>query len=654
VQPEFDGASPSFAAFTPELTPAVSTFGNTPNDPSTAAIRKLDANVANVSPALYAAGARTALTREEKNLIENWSGIKTTHEKLMRMRGGQAGEEFKKLEPGMQEVLKTYYNIDYENKPDNGAIIQNETFRKVLGLDDGLSVGDVIKSPFRFLMAAGAQYGKAINTAGNMLQNSIINRESFWTRANFDKSFEGKYLYDESISDELVNKYGGAESFVAMHVLAGDTPGEIIDAWGPNDPAILTAINSMFNEPEAFEVMLGEFSRAQLSPGRNIGRFVNNALGIKAEDNPKLFSLGTGAIDMAYQIFADPLTYLTLGGSVAVKAAGKAEKLAATIKTGDDVPTYLARADVAPVFDSYTKGIGEYTKAKELNDPAAMNEAVIKIQKASPAHGTIEEIEFWSGLGVTDLPSLVRQFDNDETGAFTKFVRGRTVDKTYAINGADHVKNSREFVMKAKERTREFFTGKVDYDETPIQYADLRPQLLSDNVSGVEIKAQKQQNFLQKFIQQQVQLHPGRAIVYHDDANVAKTADVFRKQAFLAFGRRDLAEVATMDFLRSGQADRFAMHRSIFELNMRRAGIHGMDGGEEFIKKSLEAHFGNKTTWEVLDNAPVPERFGLAQGRSIAATGPLHASQFQNYVTAPDWRAISELDRKSTRLNSSH
>ena len=642
VQPEFDGASPSFAAFTPELTPAVSTFGNTPNDPSSAAIRKLDANVANVSPALYAAGARTALTREEKNLIENWSGIKTTHEKLMRMRGSQAGEEFKKLEPGMQEVLKTYYNIDYENKPDNGAIIQNETFRKVLGLDDGLSVGDVIKSPFRFLMAAGAQYGKAINTAGNMLQNSIINRESFWTRANFDKSFDGKYLYDESISDELVNKYGGAESFVAMHVLAGDTPGEIIDAWGPNDTAILTAINSMFNEPEAFEVMLGEFSRAQLSPGRNIGRFVNNALGIKAEDNPKLFSLGTGAIDMAYQIFADPLTYLTLGGSVAAKAAGKAEKLAAAIKTGDDVPTYLARADVAPVFDSYTRGIGEYTKAKELGDTAEMNQAIARIQKASPAHGTIEEIEFWSGLGVTDLPSLVRQFDSDETGAFTKFVHGRTVDKTYASNGADHVKSSREFVMKAKERTREFFTGKVDYDETPIEYADLRPQLLSDNVSGVEIKAQKQQNFLQRFIQQQVQLHPGRAIVYHDDANVAKTADVFRKQAFLAFGRRDLAEVATMDFLRSGQADRFAMHRSIFELNMRRAGIHGMDGGEEFIKKSLDAHFGNKTTWEVLDNAPMPERFGLAQGRSIAATGPLHASQFKNYVTAPDWRAISE------------
>ena len=129
VQPEFAGASPSFAAYTPDLTPSTP-FANTSNDPSSAAIRKLDANVANVSPALYAAGARTALTREEKNLIENWSGIKTTHEKLMRMRGSQAGQEFNKLEPGMQEVLKTYYNIDYANKPDNGVIIQNETLEK--------------------------------------------------------------------------------------------------------------------------------------------------------------------------------------------------------------------------------------------------------------------------------------------------------------------------------------------------------------------------------------------------------------------------------------------------------------------------------------------------------------------------------------------
>jgi hypothetical protein len=618
-------------------------FANTPNDPSSAAVRKLDANVARVSPALYAAGARTALTREEKNLIENWAGIKTTHEKLMRMRGGQAGEAFNKLEPGVQEVLKTYYNIDYANKPDNGAIIQNETFRKVLGLDDGLSVGDVIKSPFRFLMEAGTQYGKLINTVGNMAQNSLINRESFWTRANFDKSFDGKYLYDESVSNELVNKYGGAESFVAMHVLAGDTPGEIIDAWGPNDPAILTAINSMLNEPEAFGTMVGEFSRAQLSPGRDIGRFVNNSLGIKTEDHQKLFSMTTGAIDMAYQIFADPLTYLTFGTSAVVKGASKAEKLAAVIKTGDDVPAYLARADVAPVFDRYSQGIGQYTKAKELDDPAAMNEAVQVIQKASPMHGTLEEIEFWSGLGVTDLPSFTRLFTGDETGAFTRFVRGRTVDKTYAAEGADHVKDSREFVMKAKKRTREFFTGKVDYSETPIEYADLRPQLLSDDVSNVVIERQvKQQNRLQKFIQQQVQLHPGRSIVYHNDADVAKTADVFRKQAFLAFGRRDLAEVATMDFLRSSQADRFAMHRSIFELNMRRAGIHGMDGGEEFIQKALDAHFGNKKTWEVLDDARIPARFGLAEGRSVSATGPLHASQFQNYVTAPDWRAISE------------
>ena len=58
---------------TPEapLQPVQGVFDKTQNDPSTAAVRKLDATVARVSPALYAAGSRATLTREEKNLIEN-------------------------------------------------------------------------------------------------------------------------------------------------------------------------------------------------------------------------------------------------------------------------------------------------------------------------------------------------------------------------------------------------------------------------------------------------------------------------------------------------------------------------------------------------------------------------------------------------------
>jgi hypothetical protein len=60
------------------------------NLPSNYAKRVINANVAEVNPALYAAGAKTNLNREERNLIENWSSIKGTHEKLMNMDNKKA------------------------------------------------------------------------------------------------------------------------------------------------------------------------------------------------------------------------------------------------------------------------------------------------------------------------------------------------------------------------------------------------------------------------------------------------------------------------------------------------------------------------------------------------------------------------------------
>ena len=62
-----------------------SIFDKTQSDPSTAAKRTLNATVARVSPALYAAGSRAALTREEKNLIENWAQVRDKHQQLMKM-----------------------------------------------------------------------------------------------------------------------------------------------------------------------------------------------------------------------------------------------------------------------------------------------------------------------------------------------------------------------------------------------------------------------------------------------------------------------------------------------------------------------------------------------------------------------------------------
>lgn len=642
---------------TAPLTPT-SIFDKTQSDPSTAAKRTIDATVARVSPALYAAGSRAALTREEKNLIENWAKVRDTHQQLMKMDNKKSGESFNKLEPGMQEVLKTYYKIDYASKDDGDVLIQNEDVRKALGIEDSTGDGnvnpmDIIKSPFRFLMGAATQYGKFLNTPGSMLQNSIINKESFWSRSNGEVAFDGKYLYDNDLADELINKYGSAESFVAMHVLAGDTPGEIIDAWGPNDPAILGAINSMFNDEEAFNVMLGEFSRAQLSPGRIAGRFINEKLGIDTNNNTKMFSIGTGAIDFAYQIFADPLTYLTLGASAVIKGASKAEKLANMVKSGADANMLLDIPEVASYYGRYTKLIGDLggamaveavTDTAKAAKAARVAEITRKIEVDHADIASPDDIKVWLDLGVTDLDSFKNVFLGEGANEWNRLIRGKTVSTVYAREGVAYSKRSRESTIKVKEGLRNFFLGKeVDQADAIVDYATIGPRLLKDEPLDIEIAINNKQNKFQKFIERQTRLHPGRAIVYHDDANMDKTIDVFRRQAFMALGRRDLADMAAAEFRYLPQAERFAMHRSIFELIMRREGIHGLDGGQEYIDKALELHFGSKSTWTTAEELAIPSRSGIDRDSlSVAVTGPLHSSQFQNFVTAPDWRNMSE------------
>jgi hypothetical protein len=651
---------PSLTPSINPLQPVQSTFDKTQSDPSTAAARKLDATVARVSPALYAAGSRAALTREEKNLIENWAKVRDTHKQLMKMSNEDAGDSYNKLEPGFQEVLKTYYKVDYANKTESSALIQNEALRKALGIEDNdFEFLDAIKSPFKFLMGAATQYGKYLNTPGAMLQNSIVNKESFWSRSNGEAAFDGKYLYDNALADELINKYGSAESFVAMHVLAGDTPGEIIDAWGPNDPAILAAVNTMFNEEESFGFMLDEFSRAKLSPGRAVGRL----LGFDAGTKP--FSAVSGTVDAAYQIFMDPLTYLTFGASAVIKGASKAEKLAEIVKSGDDVPAFLARPEVAEIYTGYTKRIGELGDALAVKATTPKAE-VAKAARVANARKTLEEeypelsnpldVEVWLNAGVRDLETFKNSFVGEGAEEFTRLIRGRTLTTSYAREGAVYAKRSRTALLNGKEHLRNFFLGKqVDEVDGVAEYATIIPKLLKDEPLDIQLAVNRKQNGFQRFIERQTRLHPGRAAVFHDDDNYMRTIEIFKKQAFMGLGRRDLTDLVTARYMMGTEAERFALHRSVFELILRREGIHGMEGGQRYIDETLELHFGSKgkNTFTTGSQLSVPARAGISDGPTdISVSGSLHSSQFQNYVSAPDWRGISEFKASKSLTRS--
>jgi hypothetical protein len=619
-------------------------FGDKVVDPNIAIKRSLNPIVAEASPALYAAGARANLTREERNLIEGWSSIKSTHEKLMRMDNKKAAAEFAKLDPEWQEMLQSYYKVDYGQKISKDMLIENPTYRKLLGIDNGLSVGDVFKSPFRFLFAAGEQYTRLFNTPYTMAQEAVINRENFWTRTNFEVSFDGDFSYDNRELEKLTSKYGKEVSFAAMHLLAGKTPGQIIDAWGPNDANILEAVNQVFNEPDKIANIMDEFDRARLSPGRNVARWVNKQFGIEAEQHPDWFKFGSGSIDFAFQIFADPLTYLTAGAS----NLSKANKLTKALITSRDSVEYFANPAVARYFKGYGEKIGEYKKAMDSKDSIKAGRLKQEISNKYKDHGTDQDIDFWANSGVTDYDSFKAQFTNPDSQNFSKLVQGRVSGVAFSRETASVARPGRELSLKAKETIKNTFLGKPRWDDldevgTSKLLSDLDKGNLSDVEKVISETAAKGGTLdkVRRKIEYQFSLHPGFKGVFVDEENVVKTLETVRQQANLAFKDKTLAHLFTEHFRTSSQEQRIFLKRNLDELIIRSTGILGLPGGKEYMKKQLDFHYGTDNTFTAAKDATRPDHFG-ASPVSTEVMGPLGPSQMKNQIGGLDYRKISE------------
>jgi len=620
-----------------------SPFGGPPiSDPSAAVKRSLKPSVGEISPALYAAGARTNLTREERNLIENWAEVKGTHEKLMAMDNKKAAEAFNKMDPEWQAILEGYYKVDYANKPNRNMLIEDPAKRKILGLDNGITIGDYLKSPFRLFFAASEQYYDLYNTPYRMAQETVINRESFWTRSNFETSFDGDFNYDNNEAEKLVNKHGKELSFVAMHLLAGATPGEIIDAWGPNDGAMLEAVSKVFNEPDTITSVMDEFDRARLSPGRNVARWINKSLGIEAEENQTLFKVGSGAIDLAFQIFGDPLTYVTGG----LNNLGKAQKLTQALKTSRNVVEHFADPAVVKYFKGYGEKIGEYAKAMDAKDAKTAAKLKDQISRRYALHGTDEEIDLWARKGVVDYDSFKGQFTNEDPQNFERLISGKVAGTSFSKEAAAVARPGRELTLRAKEKVREVFVGKPNWDKLDeASTQKLLDDLSTGNITEVEKVIQetagKGINKVRQQISYQLSLHPGSKGVFVSDDRVIDTLDIVRQQANLAFKDKTLAHLFAEHFRTSTQKERIFLKRNLDELILRSAGVHGLPGGKEFIKKQLDFHYGKDFTYTAADKLEAPNQWGVTN-LSTDVLGPLGPSQMKDMIGSLDYRRISE------------
>lgn len=615
----------------------------------------LSDRVAKVSPALYAAGARSVLTKEEANYLNNWAEIKDTHENLMGMNNDKAAAEFEKLNPNLQTGLKLYFNIDYKNKPKNSILsIDNPEMRKIFGADDGVNFADIVKSPFKFLMAVGGLYGKYLNTPLNAIQDALFNDASLFSRKTWERAYDGNMLYDESAVNPLIEKYGGATSFVAMNLLAGKTPAEIIAEWGPNDGEILKAINQMFNEQEAFSTVLDEFGNAQLSPGRDIARLAFNAFNIDPNDHPKWFDNTSGALDFAWQIFADPLTYLTLGGSAVIRAGAKADDVAKLSKYQNAAEFFADPVEIKN-FTEYANRIGKYADEMARGDNITAGITRDSIKRDFAKHGSDADIEYWREQGVTDFESFKSLFVDpnnvDRSKNFQLLQRGLTADKTFYREHASFTRYGRQFAVGAKAKISEFFTGKPNFDaldkidndeliNLTVQ-AGSKEAILDADIAAIDnLIIESTGNRLQKFIFKQSRRHPGNKAIRINDDNVKDTVGVFRDQLYFVFEDKMQSEMLVSAFLNSSEAHRFAMKKTLDVMTMRKLGMDATPAGKAEMDAIIKERYGG------FEFGAAPEIKKPAQWErgeeAVSITGPLYAGQIKSAIAPLPWRQISE------------
>ena len=627
---------------------------------SDVAIRKLDPLVGKIAPGLYASGSTTPLSKEDQNLVENWAKVKDLHDKLMAMPNQKAAKQFELLAPNFQKALTNYYGIDYSTKPNTNELIDSPEWRQSQTKQEEqkdtslfTEAKNIVSSTFREIMHGAEFYYKAFMTPIHAIENAAINNESFWSKKNWNSAFDGKMLYDNGELDKLTKKYGQETAYVATHILAGQTPGQIIQQYGPKSKAILEEVNKLLNHADEYQPILEEFDKARLSIGRDSARWVLRAFGKNPNEESGLFKTISGTLDAATSIFADPLTYLTMGGSAVLKGASTSTRLAEKLLESQDVAAHFANPEVARYWNDYGKAIDQLKDATTTGDKVKAAEVRDSIEKNFQEHGTWKEQSiFLEAAKASDGPFNFEEYWHKAEN-FARLIRGDHAGTLWAREGAAFSRTSRATTLGVKHKIMEFFVGKPDFAKLDAEDADklikgaidygadrLR---VGDHTALDDLIERKAAKGLRTFIRRQTAYAPGsRAVKVNDD--VAETIDVFRRQAFVALNDRVMADTLAEHFLTASQSDRINIKRFIDEQTFRRFGIHNMGPeGQKLMDNMLGSKYGFNESFATRENMAVPAHFGTTNaGKEIEIVGPIAPHQFQDELRAYDWRKVKE------------
>jgi hypothetical protein len=560
--------------------------------------------VAEVSPNLYAAAQSAGLSGVEKNQVEQMSYTIKKHRELAKLGNDNARREFDRLDPGIQDQLKFMFkDAEYmQEAPD-----ATDRVMGVLG-----AVGKVVASPLIGLFKLGGQYNRLINQPYKVARQVAQGADLFSTKTWTD-AWDGKSQYDLGALQEATDYFGKYDVEVAKGLLAGKTPGEIVQDFGKVDPSLLNSIKKAYDDPDAFKQVLDGVKYAQVSPGRDIARMLDRkppSSGV-SQSTRKL----SGVLDFVYQFAVDPLTWMTGGLSKGVtKGERIANSLTEAINNGVPIEKAVETTFKNPlVFNLWQDGLGPaIKKVAEATTAGEKSLAMDDIAKNFPGYNDVNAIKVLTDGKAFDAPSAQKFFEN--AGNLNLLLAGRVDGVTYMRNGVavarqnrlmsdaivrslDNIFNNMSRTAKERDEALEPITAALLNAEDVVQRlgnpkADMSVVLAANK----EIVRWKKIGRLAARSPQGLEVRIG--------VNAVDTAANFTARARQILPK-EMAQALTVRFLESTADEQIVILRNLDAATMYSMGLGGTVKGDALINKTLQDKYGGKEGFATKKDLPI-------------------------------------------------
>lgn len=629
--------------------------------------------VAETSANLYTAAKSANLQPTEINQINQMSSAIKKHRELVKMDADIAQKEFDRLDSKAQDQLKFLFkDTDYSKDPATAA----DRIKGVL--TTGLKIA---ASPLIGLFKLGGQYNRLINTpykvARQVAQGEDLFAGDVWTDA-----WNGTNMYDNGALEEVTSYFGKSDVYVAKGLLAGKTPGEILESYGKIDDTVLASIKKAYDPDSGFKNVLDGVKYAQISPGRDIARMLDTkppaSGGLQGDYLAGKHQNISGVIDFVYQIAVDPLTWMTGGLSKGVTKGDKiANSVLKMIDSGIPAEKAIEKTfQTEPrLYEFWDKGLGPALKTYSESKGAAKSEAFNDIARRFPGYNNRQTVEALVAKdehlpnGVIDAASAQKYFEN--AANLNLLLSGRVDGVTYMRNGvavarsrrltADGLVRYLDGVFNNTSKTTFAGVGRnaeeLDKAMEPITVALLNSEdAVQRLTSGVptDLKVVVEANNEIKRWKKIGQL-AGRSasgLEVRVGKNAVSTAANFTSRARQILPK-DMAEALTVKFLDSTMDEQIVILRNLDAATMYSMGLGGTERGIDFMTDILSVKYGNKTGFTSKVNSSINESHAkfMPEGSvksengllTISSDGPIHTHQSTKAVGSLPYDEIGSM-----------